>query len=154
MIGINTAIESPVQGSVGIGFAVPINTAKRFLPTLIAGQPVEHPYLGVKGMTVSELLAEELGVAPEGVYIISAVPSGPAAEAGLKGALDGLPEGELPETPPLDADIVIAIDGQSVNSLEEVSSYVDSLSVGDVVELTVRRIGEERRLSVVLGRVP
>src|SRR5919204_289447 len=78
VVGINTAIESPVRGSVGIGFAVPINTAKLFLPEMIAGAKVTHPWLGVSTVQLTEARAKEIGVAEtEGAYVCSLVPNGP-----------------------------------------------------------------------------
>jgi S1-C subfamily serine protease len=154
VVGITTAIESPVQGSVGIGFAVPINTAKKYLPSLIAGQPVEHPWLGIKGVSVSDTIASQLGIPVEGVYLLSVVPSGPASQAGLKGGLDATIAGEIPDSPPADADIIISIDGTPVNSLEEIASLVDGKGVGDSVDLTVRRGGEQRSVQLTLEAWP
>lgn len=139
VIGINTAIESPVQGSVGIGFAVPINTAKRFLPDLIAGRSVEHPWLGLDGIGLTDSIAQHLGVPPEGVYVLTVPPCGPASRAGLRGALDSVDSQQSSDAPPTGADIVLEIDGVAVNEMEDVSGYIDSKSVGDTVQLTVRR---------------
>src|SRR3989442_280004 len=94
VVGINTAIESPVRGSVGIGFAVPINTARLFLPEMLHGAQVTHPWLGISGVQLTDARAREIGLSVnEGVYICSTVPSGPAAKAGRRAA-DSKPTGE------------------------------------------------------------
>src|SRR5690606_18276631 len=76
VIGINTSIENPDGRSfAGLGFAVPSNTAMRFLPQMLAGEPVEHSQLGVTGIAVDALLAEQLGLPVQrGVYITTVVP--------------------------------------------------------------------------------
>ena len=88
VIGINTAIYSPIQGSVGIGFAISINTAKKVAEDLIEKGKVVRPWMGITGTTVTEQLAEtwETGV-NKGVHIIEVVEGGPAEKAGLMGTV-------------------------------------------------------------------
>ena len=81
VIGITTAIESPVRGSVGVGFAVPVNTAKRDLPQLLAGKDVQHTWLGISGQAITSSLADHLKLSvSEGVYVVQVLPNSPAAE--------------------------------------------------------------------------
>ncbi len=150
VIGVNTAIESPVRGSVGIGFAVPINTAKLFLPQMLAGGKVVHPWLGITGMPLTSLTAQNLGLSTtEGVYVTDTVPDGPARKAGIKGAGGGsgrqVPKG---------GDVILAIDGQKIAKPDDISAYLDTKKVGDVVQVEVLRDGQRQTIDVTLGEWP
>jgi S1-C subfamily serine protease len=151
VIGINTAIESPVRGSVGIGFAVPINTAKLFLPDLLAGKTIRHPWLGISGLQLTPATAQELGLSVnEGVYVSEVVPNGPAAKAGLKGASGRGSAGELPKG----GDVILSIDGQRIGKTDAISAYLDTRHVGDTVKVEVLRDGQNTTLDVVLEEWP
>jgi len=150
VIGVNTAIESPVRGSVGIGFAVPINTAKLFLPQMLAGGKVVHPWLGITGMPLTSLTAQNLGLSTsEGVYVTDTVPDGPARKAGIKGAGGGsgrqVPKG---------GDVILAIDGQKIAKPDDISAYLDTKKVGDVVKVEVLRDDQRQTIDVTLGEWP
>lgn len=153
VIGINTAIESPVQGSVGVGFAVPVNAAKKALPDLMAGKAVRHPWLGISGSPVTGELAKTLGVDPGGVYVAEVIPGGPAEKAGIKGAA-GHGESTTPTEVPKGGDVILAVDGKKVNKVEEISSYLDTKSPGDTVTVTVRREGQTTEVQVTLAEWP
>ncbi len=153
VIGINSAIESPVRGSVGIGFAIPVNTAQRELEDLIAGKAVSHPWLGISGTQITAKLAEELGVPAEGVYVVRVMADSPAQDAGIVGALRA--RSRTPETQtPKGGDVILAVDGQKVTKVEEISSYLDAKKPGDVVTLTIRRAGAEKQVEVTLAEWP
>lgn len=138
VIGINTAIENPTgTGFVGVAYAVPINTPKRFLTELISGADIEHPRLGISGGTLSPREAEQLGV-PQGVAVISVDPGSAADEAGLQESADG------------EGDVITAIDGQPMNTFEKLADYIDGKNVGDEVTLSVRRDGEDLELTATL----
>ena len=150
VIGIVTAIESPIRGSVGVGFAVPINQAKRLLPQLARGERVEHPWLGISGVALTPELAAQLGLSvQEGVLVQDTVPDGPASQAGLQPArvADG-------SDTPSGGDIITAIDGQPVRSVQDLGRYLDSRRVGDQVRLTVLRDGQTIEVAVTLGAWP
>ena len=140
VIGITTAIENPTNDRVfiGIGYAVPINTATRFLPDMLAGADIEHPRLGIELAPVTPSLAERLGLDPsqQGVQVVGVEAGSGAEQGGLEGGLDG--------------DIIISIDGVEIATFDDLASYVDAQDVGDVVEVTVIRGGEEMTLSVPL----
>ena len=88
VIGVTTAIESPVGGNVGVGFAVPSNTVKRLLPQLKAGQTIQHPWLGISGIALDADVAREAGLpadVTQGVVVATVAPDSPAAKAGLRG---------------------------------------------------------------------
>ena len=138
VIGINTAIENPNgTGFVGIAYAVPINTPKRYMDQLVAGATIEHPRLGISGRSLTPDEAERLGV-PQGVAVISVASGSGADEAGLRESQSG------------NGDIIIAIDGQPMSTFEELADYIDSRAVGDEVTLTVYRDGEEVELTATL----
>jgi putative serine protease PepD len=138
VIGINTAIENPAGGGfVGIAYAVPINTPKRFLDALVNGETIEHPRLGIAGRTLTAEEADGLGV-PQGVAVLSVESGSAADEAGLQSAQDG------------SGDVILAIDGQPMTTFEALADYIDSKQVGDEVTLSVRRDGEDIELRATL----
>ena len=150
VMGINTAIETSANGATGIGFAVPINTAKELIPQFIESETVKRPWLGISGMALSATLADSLDLGTSiGVYVIAVMPDSPAQEAGLiEGGLEV--DGSLsPE-----GDIIKAVDGHGVRSVEELVSYFNTLEPGDSVSLTLVRAGETLQVPVVLGEWP
>jgi S1-C subfamily serine protease len=153
VIGITTAIESPVRGSVGIGFAVPINTAKRYLDDLIAGRNVSHPWLGISGAPVTASLASQLGIPAEGVYVVDVVSNSPAQKAGLRGAVRSATERTAGQVP-AGGDVVLAVDGRAVKRVEDISSYLDTKKPGDEVIVTIRRDGSTQDVKVTLEAWP
>jgi S1-C subfamily serine protease len=148
VVGINTSIENPTgqRVFVGVGFAVSSNTAQRFLPDMIAGNPITHPQLGVAGATLNEINAEQAGVDVErGVYITTVSPGSAADEAGLRPA-EPLTGAELPPG----GDVVTKIDGEEVSTIQELARRVDQYKVGDEVTLTVVRDGSEIEVTATL----
>jgi serine protease Do len=146
VIGITTAIENPSGQNVfvGIGYAIPINAAKRFLPDLIAGKTVQHPRMGVGLQDVTPAIAGTLNLnVQQGVLITSVDPSSAAARAGLKG---GTGSGRSP-TP---GDVVVAIDGHEVKSFNDLANYIDTKNVGDKVELKIVREGKDASINLTL----
>lgn len=134
VIGINTAIESPVKGSVGIGFAIPANMARRVLPSLMTGQQVEHPWLGIAGTAITPELAERLQLGSlSGVLVSEVTPGSPADRAGLR-PLSVTQSGRT-----LPGDVITAVDGRPVRSVDDISRYLETKRPGDEVTLTVWR---------------
>lgn len=149
-IGINTAIENPATGANGIGFAVPINTAAKVLPSLLQGQKVNRPWLGISGTAITSDLAQRLGLSiDKGVYVVTVVPDSPAAKAGLKGSGT-----DLSSKPALGGDIITAVDDRSVGSVDDLVSYFNTKKVGDQVALTIFRNGGTMKVTVILGAWP
>jgi S1-C subfamily serine protease len=131
VVGINTAIENPNgAGFSGIAYAVPIDTPKRFLTQLVAGDEIDHPRLGISGRELTPSAARALGV-PQGIAVLSVDNGSGADEAGLQGATNG------------SADVIVAIDGVPMATFDDLADYIDSKDVGDEVTLTVHRDGEE-----------
>jgi S1-C subfamily serine protease len=148
VVGINSSIENPTgqRVFVGVGFAVPSNTVARFLPEMIAGETVQHPQLGIAGVSLDPETASDAGVGAEtGVYL-TRVSAGSAAErAGLRAA--SVPDGA---GLPAGGDVVTAIDGEAVTSIEQLARLIDHQRIGDSVTLTVVRGGDELTLTATL----
>ncbi|MBI5287569.1 MAG: trypsin-like peptidase domain-containing protein [Chloroflexi bacterium] len=140
IIGINTAIETNGGGGgfAGVAYAVPINTPKRFLQELVAGDSIEHPRLGISGRTLTEQQAKDLGVA-HGVAVLSVEDGSAADGAGLRSSSSG------------EGDVITAIDGVAMTKFEDLADYIDSKKVGDEVKLSVRRDGEDIELTAKLN---
>ncbi|MCL4465432.1 MAG: trypsin-like peptidase domain-containing protein [Chloroflexi bacterium] len=155
VIGINTAIQSPVRGSVGIGFSLPINTARRFLPQVMAGGVVQHPWLGIAGRQLTPDDAKDLGLSvDQGVYVEQVVPDSPADKAGLRGAQATRQQGRG-TSPQRTGDVVVAVDDVQVKSTEDITGYLDDKkTVGDTVTLKVQRGNEQISLQATLAPWP
>jgi S1-C subfamily serine protease len=152
VIGINSQIATGGgQGSVGIGFAVPVNTAKDLLPELRAGEEIKRAYLGVSMATVNEDLANEADLPVDSGALVESIEDGtPAERAGLRGSeIDEL-SGELSRA----GDVIVAIDGEPVRSADDVVAAVAGKQPGDTVELEVYRGDDKRTVSVELGERP
>mgnify|MGYP001391937824 CR=1 FL=1 len=156
VIGINTAILSNVRsqpgaapGSIGIGFAVPINILKRERDQFLAGGTVEHPWLGISGAPVDAETYRARGLAVDhGVQVVEVVPGGPAHEAGLRPArTEGVPL-------PVGGDVIVAIDGRPVRDVPDILAYLDTRRVGDRVTLQVNREGQTLAIAVTLDAFP
>jgi S1-C subfamily serine protease len=147
VIAINTAIESPVEGSVGVGFAIPINRAKSLLPQLNSGATVQRVWLGVSGIALDANIAQQVNApVQKGVLVAGVTAGSPAANAGLQGA--------DPSTSATLGDIITAIDGTAVSSAQDISAYLDGKHSGDVVTLTILRDGKQQQVKVTLAPWP
>ena len=130
LIGINTAIIGPSGGNVGIGFAIPINMARRVMAQLVAYGEVRRGRLGVGTQDLTPDLAEALGAdRDEGAVITLVAPGSAAAKAGLEAG-----------------DIVIAVDGESVRSASDLRNEIGLSRVGTTIELSVLRAGKVRTI--------
>ncbi len=137
MIGINSQILSPQGGSVGVGFAVPVNIAKRVVPQLIQFGEVRRPKLGASTMSVASL-AEQGARLPvdSGLLIRSVTQGSPAFTAGLKG-LSQAPDGSI-----LLGDIIESIDGEKLTSNDDLYRLLDKKQIGDTIQIEVFRAGK------------
>jgi len=154
VIGINTAIFSPSGGSVGIGFAVPVNTAKRYLPQLIAKGRVAHPWLGITGQSIEEDLAAELRLpVKEGILVAQVFQGSPADRAGLKAGRRRVQAANRLVV--VGGDIITGIDGVKLKSVDDLTAHLDAQrEVGDAVRLDILRDGRPMSLQVKLGELP
>ncbi|HKG14648.1 MAG TPA: trypsin-like peptidase domain-containing protein [Pyrinomonadaceae bacterium] len=146
MIGINSQILSPGGGSVGVGFAVPVNIAKRVVPQLIRDGRVVRPKLGIYPRAVSDLRGIRLPVG-EGLLILQVDASGSAAAAGLRG-LSETSDGDL-----VIGDIITGIDGEKVESQNDLYRILDKHQFNDVVQVEVVR-GTGQRSTVPVRLLP
>ncbi len=147
VIGINTAIEA--QGS-GVGFAVPINTAKMLLPELLKGGSIKTAWLGIEGMPVSKDLAQKLNLkADKGVYVVGVMPNSPAEKAGLIEA-----GRNSRNEPTAGGDIITAVDDTPVTRVEDMLTYFNGKRPGDKVTLSVQRGDQQIKVPVELGEWP
>lgn len=151
VIGINSQIATAGnRGSVGIGFAVPINTAKRVVPQLEQHGRILHAYLGVTTYQVSKDIADAVNLpVDQGVLVQEAVPGGPAARAGLKAGRIHTDEGIV-----LGGDILVEIDGQKIRKPEDVSAAIADNKPGDRVEIKYYRGDKLESKQVKLGTRP
>jgi len=147
MIGINSQILSPDGGgSVGVGFAIPVNIAKRVVPQLIRDGRVVRPKLGIYPRDVNELRGIRLPV-EEGVLILQVDPNGSAAAAGLRG-LSETEDGDINL-----GDIITGVDGVKVKDWNDLDNILDKHQFGDVVQVEVLR-GDGRRATVPVRLLP
>jgi len=154
VIGINSQIESAGgQGNVGIGFAVPIDTAQDVARQLIDTGEVQHAFLGISGADLTPELADVLNLeADAGALVQSVVPDSPAAEAGVEaGDADVTVAGQRIRA---GGDLITAVDGAAVTGMDDVIAAVDTKQPGDQVELTLVRGGDERTVTVELDDRP
>jgi len=152
VIGINSQIETGGggNGNVGIGFAIPIDTAREVADEIEKNGKVEHAYLGIQGVTITPALAKAVNLpVSKGVLIAEVVKGGPADKAGIQG---GTTEATIEgATFQLGGDIVTEIDGKPTGSMEELIEAVNAAHPGDKLELTILRHGETKHVTVTLG---
>ncbi len=152
VVGINTAILTTSGGSIGIGFAIPINKAKAIMQEIIRkDREIERrPWLGIRGITVTEELATVLNLpVKEGAMIVEVVPGSPADKAGLRaGQIQVIYRGYVLT---IGGDIIIAIDGEKVDSMEKLVEIISKKKVGQEIEITFVRGGEVMKTRAKLG---
>ncbi|MGH2712640.1 MAG: S1C family serine protease [Thermoleophilaceae bacterium] len=152
VIGINSQIATGGgQGSVGIGFAVPVDTAKDLLPRLREGKEIKRAYLGVRMATVTEDLASELDLpADAGALLERVEDGGPAESAGLRGSETDELSGDISRP----GDLIVSIDGEPVKTADDVVAAVAGKQPGDTLELGLYRGDDKRTVRVELGERP
>jgi S1-C subfamily serine protease len=151
VIGINTMIASNgAEQSSGIGFAIPINTAKAVLADLTRYGQVRRPSLGIVSYAIGPDLAEQMGLAADaGVLIQKVIPGGAADRAGLRGGTEQAYVGNTPIM--LGGDLIVAIDGQEVTDPQDISSIMDKHQAGDTISITVLRGRRQMTVKLTLG---
>jgi S1-C subfamily serine protease len=155
VIGINSQIETGGgnDGNVGIGFAIPINTAKEVIHELETKGKVERAYLGISGGPITPEFAQAFNLpVKQGVLLQSVEPGGPSAKAGLQG-------GTTPVTIEgaeviLGGDIIVEAEGKKITEMEQIVELVNSKKPGDKVTLKYLRDGKEKTATVTLGTRP
>jgi len=150
VIGINTMILSSVGQNAGIGFAIPINTAKAVINDLVTLGRVRRPELGVQTIPVGPELAEQMGLPVDfGLLIIKVMPGRAAERAGLRGGSERAYLGNIPIM--LGGDLIIAIDGENVQDQQDLAQVMNAHRAGDTVKVTVYRNKQKMDVNVTLG---
>jgi S1-C subfamily serine protease len=159
VVGVNSQILSPSGGSAGIGFAVSANTVERVVPELIAHGYYAHPWLGADMVPLSPSVAgvlRDAGVTvpvDSGLLVLDVTAGGPADKSGVQGGSRWVRIGRYRLA--VGGDIITAIDGQPINDLQALTVYLETeRAVGDTVQLSVIRDGEERLISLTLAAQP
>ena len=152
VIGINTAIYTPSGTTAGIGFAIPINTAKNIASDLIASGRVHRAILGVQTISIAGGLGEALDLpVQEGLLVEVATKGGPASKAGIRGGdrvvLAGMTRLYI------GGDVIVAIDGQKVSDQFDINRILNHRRPGDTVNVTVYRGGKKTDIAVKLGEL-
>jgi S1-C subfamily serine protease len=154
VIGINSAIFSTTGQFAGVGFAIPSNTIAKVAPSLITAGSFQHPWLGVAGRDMTPGIADRLGLEePRGFLVMEVVSGSPAEQAGIRAGdeettIDGVPVR-------LGGDVIVGIDNQTVRKIDDILVYLQrEKSVGDDLQLTLLRDGQEMQITAVLGARP
>ena len=139
LIGINTAIYSRSGGNMGIGFAIPINTAKQVMESILTNGSVTRGWIGVEPQNLSKELAESLNIPlnTSGVLISGVLTSGPADKAGMK-----------------PGDVLTQVNGQKVNDVVTLLNRIAQSNPGDEAKINLLRKGKEMSLKVQVGKRP
>jgi serine protease Do len=138
VIGVNTAIISPTGGSIGIGFAVPSNSAVQVIDQLKQYGETRRGWLGVHVQNVTVEIAGSLGLdEPKGALVATVTPDSPAATAGVEGG-----------------DVILSFDGQAIDNVRNLPRAVASTPIGKSVAVELLRKGENKTLNVTIGRLP
>ncbi len=138
VVGINTAIVSQSGGYEGIGFAIPIDTAKPVAEQLISTGKVTHPWLGISGATLTPEVAQQYKLPVDsGALVRTIYPNGPASQAGLA-----------------QGDIIVGLDGQQITSMDELVLQIRNRQVGDKVKITYYRGSDKKDTDVTLTAKP
>ncbi len=163
VIGVNSQIRSAVRSNSGIGFAIPVHIVKRVVPALIKQGHFYHPFIGMRGYTLSPEINKLLDLPADqrGAYVLATIPDYPAAKAGLKaGSVDtgkviGLDENGKPIYLMAGGDIIVGIENQPVKKFDDILVYLFRYaSPGDTIHLHVLRNGKEIVIPVTLTTRP
>jgi len=138
LVGINTAIFSKSGGSIGIGFAIPVNMVKTVVQSAEAGTELKRPWLGVELQDVTAEIADSLGMArPEGTLIVGLHPESPLAKAGLKRG-----------------DVILAIEGKPVENSQELGYRVATTAIGATTIVEYQRGGNRKETKITMVAAP
>ena len=150
VIGINSAIYTPSGTTAGIGFAIPVNTAKRIAHDLMTEGRVRQAFLGAQTLSVGGWLSEALDLpVQEGLLIEEVTKDGPAAAAGLHGGNRAAQAGM--QRIMIGGDVIVAIDGQKIGTQSDMNLVLNRKRPGDTVSVTVYRGGKKMDVPVKLG---
>ncbi|HEY4930408.1 MAG TPA: trypsin-like peptidase domain-containing protein [Terriglobales bacterium] len=151
VIGINSMIATGGSNqSAGIGFAIPINSAKAVINDLITIGRVRRPSLGIRTLPIGPEMAQEMGLPSDyGVLIVQALPGGSAERAGLHGGDQRAYIGNVPVM--LGGDLIVAIDGEEIGDQQDLANVMNKHKSGDTVTVTIFRSKKKMDVKVTLG---
>ncbi|MBE7415259.1 MAG: trypsin-like peptidase domain-containing protein [Deltaproteobacteria bacterium] len=152
MIGLNTAIFSPVNGSIGIGFAIPADTVKKAVPSLIEKGYVSRPWLGIAGQTIDAFDAAAMGLPSGGVLVADVFRRSPADNAGIRGSTGTMRIGNIIIAS--GGDLITGVNGKPVSSMDELNNAIDRMRPGDTVSVSVLRGNKTVVIKVELEEMP
>jgi S1-C subfamily serine protease len=154
VVGINSQIRSSSGGGEGVGFAIPVETAKRSIDLLRSTGKVTYAYLGVSSVPLYPQLAEKLGLnVINGALIDQVQNGGPADKAGLRGAKSHITFQGQPGIP-VGSDVIVAVDGRDLTKPDDLSDVIGTHRPGDTVDLAIIRDNKRMTVSVKLGARP
>jgi S1-C subfamily serine protease len=151
VIGINSMIfTGGAEQSAGIGFAIPIDTAKAVLNDLVNYGRVRRPSLGIAGLPIGPELADQMGLAADyGILVMQVNPGSAADRAGLHGGNQRALLGNTPIT--LGGDLIVAIDGDTIEDMQDLSQALNKHKAGDTVTVTIYRGKKKLEVKLTLG---
>lgn len=152
MIGVNTAIFSPVGGSIGIGFAIPVDTVRKAFPALVSKGYVSRPWLGITGQNLDAADAAQLGLKSPGVLVADVFKASPAEKAGMRGASRNVRLGNVIIAD--GGDLIVSINGRPIRSMDEINALMDTLEAGETATVKVLRGKKEVFVKVRLEEMP
>jgi serine protease Do len=155
VIGVTAAIESSSGANAGVGYVIPSQIVQKVIPVLISNGSYDHPYLGITGSTLTSDLATAMDLSEQqkGVLVIDVTSGGPADLAGMIGSTKQVTING--QTAVVGGDVITAIDGQAVTTMEDLSSYLFlDATAGQPVTLTIIRNGTQTTLDVTTGTMP
>ena len=154
VVGINQQIQTSSGGNEGVGFAVPSDLVKRSVDDLRDDGKAEYAFIGVTTIPLYPQLAERLDIdAPTGALVVKTTEGGPAAEAGIQGAGDQTIQFQGAQVR-LGGDVIVAVDGEDLQSENDLSRIISGHKPGDQVEVEVIRDGEHQTIDVTLQARP
>jgi S1-C subfamily serine protease len=156
VIAINTAIFSTTGASAGIGFAIPSNTIKKVVPSLIVTGAYQHPYIGIMGTDITPEIADVLGLEEtRGFLVTKVVEGGPAQIGGLLGGEGVLLTASGEREIKVEGDVIVKVDDKTVRKIDDILTYLErEKNVGDTVQFTVLRNGGTENINLTLGPRP
>ncbi|NOZ06813.1 MAG: PDZ domain-containing protein [Chloroflexi bacterium] len=155
VIGVTTLIFSQTRSSAGVGMAIPSNAVRRVAPALISKGNFKHSWLGIRGTTLTPALAQTLDLpVKQGALVEEVISSGPSDRAGLRGGTRDVQIEGIGRTVRAGGDVILAIDEQPVRHFDDLIVYLEKTTVGQTVDLTILRDGQEVHLQVKLGARP
>jgi putative serine protease PepD len=149
LIGLTTAIFSPSGGSVGIGFAVPINVVKRILPDLIQKGYIPYPWIGLEMQTIIPEFAKEMSLpVNKGILVAKVIPGSPASKAGLRGGKNYVRAGNIILV--VGGDIIVSVDEKEMNVVSDMFRFLKEKKPGDIINITLYRNSKKMNVKVKL----